>query len=204
MHNFKQGFTLIELLIVIAILGILAAAVTIVLNPAELLAQARDGQRVSDMDTIKTAVNHYLSQATSTPVLDKANYGVFGGCSFSNGTSTAPFATSSVTCSAASATIRAVDGTGWVDVPFSTLPGGSPLATLPNDPVNSTYYTYAYVGNTTATSPNYTFKLATRLESVKFVGKMTLGKASATTTSCTTNNDTAVTCWYQVGTNLAL
>ncbi|MDD4819148.1 MAG: prepilin-type N-terminal cleavage/methylation domain-containing protein, partial [Candidatus Colwellbacteria bacterium] len=39
--NKKTAFTLVELLIVIAILAVLAAAVVIVLNPAELLAQAR-------------------------------------------------------------------------------------------------------------------------------------------------------------------
>lgn len=38
----RKGFTLIELLIVIGILAVLATAVIMVLNPAELLKQARD------------------------------------------------------------------------------------------------------------------------------------------------------------------
>ncbi|MGC9603563.1 MAG: type II secretion system protein, partial [Minisyncoccia bacterium] len=41
------GFTLIELLVVIGILGTLATAVVLVLNPAQLLAQARDSTRLS-------------------------------------------------------------------------------------------------------------------------------------------------------------
>ena len=49
-----RGFTLIELLIVIGILGILAAAVVIVLNPGELLAQSRDAQRLQDLGTINS------------------------------------------------------------------------------------------------------------------------------------------------------
>ncbi len=53
----KKGFTLIELLIVIGIIGILAAAVIVVLNPAELLAQARDGTRLSDIDSANSAIN---------------------------------------------------------------------------------------------------------------------------------------------------
>jgi prepilin-type N-terminal cleavage/methylation domain-containing protein len=44
--NQVKGFTLIELLIVIAILAILATAVVLVLNPAQILAQARDAQRI--------------------------------------------------------------------------------------------------------------------------------------------------------------
>ena len=51
-HNSpKKGFTLIELLIVIAIIAILAVVVVLVLNPAELLRQSRDSQRLSDIST---------------------------------------------------------------------------------------------------------------------------------------------------------
>ncbi|MCL5006615.1 MAG: prepilin-type N-terminal cleavage/methylation domain-containing protein, partial [Patescibacteria group bacterium] len=38
----KDSFTLIELLISIAVIGILAAVVVVVLNPAQLLAESRD------------------------------------------------------------------------------------------------------------------------------------------------------------------
>ncbi len=38
----KDSFTLIELLIVIAIIGILAAVVVLILNPQQLLAQGRE------------------------------------------------------------------------------------------------------------------------------------------------------------------
>ena len=55
MNNLKKGFTLIELLIVIAILAVLSVAVVLVLNPAELLKQARDSTRISDMAAINSA-----------------------------------------------------------------------------------------------------------------------------------------------------
>ena len=47
----RSAFTLIELLVVIAILAILAVVVVLVLNPAELLKQSRDANRLSDMQT---------------------------------------------------------------------------------------------------------------------------------------------------------
>src|SRR3989344_3959671 len=95
----RKGFTLIELLIVIAILGILAAAVVVVLNPGELLAQARDSSRLSDMGNVQTAINLYLSDVTS-PTLTAG-----------------PFSSASSTCGlgAGTCTVRAiyaVDGTG--------------------------------------------------------------------------------------------
>ncbi|MCK9497426.1 MAG: hypothetical protein M0Q27_01185, partial [Candidatus Colwellbacteria bacterium] len=39
---------------------VLAAAVVIVLNPAELLAEARDSQRITDMKTLKDSVDIWV------------------------------------------------------------------------------------------------------------------------------------------------
>jgi prepilin-type N-terminal cleavage/methylation domain-containing protein len=55
----RRGFTLIELLVVIAIIAILAVVVVLTLNPAELLRQSRDSNRVSDMATLTSALNLY-------------------------------------------------------------------------------------------------------------------------------------------------
>ena len=60
MHQ-KSAFTLIELLIVIAIVAILAVVVVLTLNPAQMLAQGRDSNRISDMSTLNTAVNLYTT-----------------------------------------------------------------------------------------------------------------------------------------------
>ncbi len=55
------GFTLIELLIVIAIIGILAAAVLIAVNPAKRQNQARDANIKSDIGSIATALQAYFT-----------------------------------------------------------------------------------------------------------------------------------------------
>ena len=56
-----KGFTLIELLIVIAIIGILAAAVLVAVNPAKRQNQAKDAQVKSDIGSIATAMQAYFT-----------------------------------------------------------------------------------------------------------------------------------------------
>jgi len=52
----RQGFTLIELLIVIAIVGILAAAVLVAVDPVKRIQDARDAHRWSETNAILNAV----------------------------------------------------------------------------------------------------------------------------------------------------
>ncbi|MCL5016431.1 MAG: type II secretion system GspH family protein, partial [Patescibacteria group bacterium] len=58
--NERSSFTLIELLIVIAIIGILASVVVLVLNPAQLLSQSRDSRRTQDLSNLNNAIGMYL------------------------------------------------------------------------------------------------------------------------------------------------
>lgn len=164
----KRGFTLIELLIVIGILVVLAAVVVVILNPAELLRQARDSQRVSDLNTIKGAIGFYLANVAS-PAFASAG----------------PLATSNATCAfGVACTVNAVlkvDNTGWVPIDFTTpltnIGLRSPIAALPIDPNNGAATTcldstgaatitcqYAYKGSITS----LTFKLVAAMESKKF------------------------------------
>lgn len=52
-----KGFTLVELLVVIAIIGLLASVVVVSVGAAR--EKARDATRLSDMDSIRTAVELY-------------------------------------------------------------------------------------------------------------------------------------------------
>ena len=63
----SKGFTLIELLIVIALLSILAAFLTVLLNPVKRFAQARDANRKSDIHQIAKALVAYHAEAEKYP-----------------------------------------------------------------------------------------------------------------------------------------
>lgn len=153
-----KGFTLIELLIVIGILGVLAAAVVVVLNPAELLAQSRDSQRLSDLGNINSALAFYAANATTVTIGATAKH--------SQATTATDTCQAGTPAGLASSTYRDVDGTGWVGVDFTALSGvgGSPLSVLPIDPTNNTTYYYCYDGDNTAK----TWELSATLESTKY------------------------------------
>lgn len=64
----KTGFTLVELLVVVAIIGLLSGMV--VISMKNVKAKARDSQRVSDMNSIATALNMYHNDFNAYPYPD--------------------------------------------------------------------------------------------------------------------------------------
>jgi len=185
-NNKKQkGFTLIELLVVIAIIAILAVVVVLTLNPAELLRQARDSNRISDFATIKSAISLYSEDVSTTTALCSSSSTtcsvVVGGgyrlytadISASVATSTYEtaaagywgFAGSEVAIATSTNFSRAVDSSGWIPLNLNAISSGAPISSWPVDPVNSGQNMYIYAA--TSTSPQ-TWKVATKMESVKY------------------------------------
>jgi prepilin-type N-terminal cleavage/methylation domain-containing protein len=57
----EKGFTLIELLVVVAIIAILALIVLLALNPVEMQRRTRDSRRLSDLGTLRRAIDLALA-----------------------------------------------------------------------------------------------------------------------------------------------
>ena len=149
----KKGFTLLELLIVIGILAILSTTVVLVINPAQLLKKARDSQRISDLNTLKTAIAYYITETASPGIgaVAESYSDVAGNLCFG-------------TISTATSTTVGVDG--WIPIAFDGMAGGSPIGSLPHDPnqsaVTGDYY-YSYGANA-----DFTFKLVANMESTYY------------------------------------
>jgi prepilin-type N-terminal cleavage/methylation domain-containing protein len=142
----KTGFTLIELLVVIAIIAILSVVIILTLNPAELLKQARDSTRMSDISALKSALLLYLSEGGSLGTSGVSYLSVPDSNSNCSGLS---LPAGSWGC-ANSSNYRKVDGTGWIPVNFGSLSIKSPLSALPVDPqngVSTSHYTYSTDGS---------------------------------------------------------
>ncbi len=182
----RKGFTLIELLIVIAILAVVSTVVMLVLNPLELLARARDSQRISDLANVKKSVARYLTTSVS-PTLPSMNQG------YATVSTTCGFASSS-TCTVVTST--AVTGLGWVPIDLTQSAGGAGMSSLPRDPTNSVSYQYAFLTN----KARVTFKILGRLESTKY--KDTMKNDGGIKNNCTTYLENQ--CWYELGTDMSL
>lgn len=166
----RKSFTLIELLVVLGIVAILSTVVIVALNPAELLKQARDSDRMSDMATLSTALGAFAADSagsfmgTSSVVYISIPDNASSTCGSVSGLPSLP-AGWSYNC-VSEANQKKADGTGWIPVNFSAISFGSPLSSLPVDPTNATstsYYAYVTGGS---------FKVAaTGLESQKYLAQ---------------------------------
>lgn len=188
-RKLQKGFTLIELLVVIAIVAVLATVVILTLNPAELLRQARDSNRISDAASLNSALSLYLADVATISLGTSAN------CYISVSSATSPancgFA-SGLTYTMNATTGRAVNGTGWVPVNLSAIGSGAPIGQLPIDPKNSDPYYYRYVPSTTQS----TFKLGVKMESTKY-------KSGGSDDVESKDGGTSSTL-YEIGSNLSL
>ncbi|MDE2144867.1 MAG: LamG domain-containing protein [Patescibacteria group bacterium] len=164
----RSSFTLVELLITITIIGILAAAVILVINPAQMLDQGRDARRIADLNSLNQAVATYIYQGPGLTGLGSQN------------TVYVSLPDTTTTCSDLSLpslptgwsyhcvtqqNLFNVNGTGWMPINLTQVTGGSPISTLLIDPTNSAsggeYYTYAV-------STSSTYELTAYFESNKY------------------------------------
>jgi prepilin-type N-terminal cleavage/methylation domain-containing protein len=212
----KRGFTLIELLIVVAILAILSTATVLILNPAQILQESRDTQRINDLGNLSSAIS--LMQATSTcsslgggsgstcPVSADATFACVTNVGSSSsdltaavvtGTPTKRFFLAGTEVDARNG-VRTTSGLGWMAADLSLISGGSPISVLPQDPIND--ITSATIGlnyqySCTASSK---YQLDANMESVTYSTGGSKDVESNTKDGGTNNNV------YETGSTVAL
>ncbi len=192
----KKGFTLIELLVVIAVLAILSVVVILTLNPAQMLKQARDSQRISDISTLKSAISLYLVDQTS-PSMGTSTwcYASNPSVSTSSGCGGRMASTDTTTATTTIASSTSVNGTttgSWIPVNFAAISSGAPVGSLPTDPVNNATYFYSYA----IASASLQFEIDAHMESTRYASS---GTSDVESTDGGSNINA-----YETGTNLGL
>lgn len=207
--GFHSGFTLIELLVVIAIIAILAVVVVLTLNPGQLLMQARDSNRISDLATIKSALGYYLEDVSTSSL---ALGGTAALTCYEDGptyngaaaTTSCPWFAGTASSTIVSTSSRSTSvQTSWIPVNLSLISVGAPIGQWPVDPLNtlgqlgientSTNHFYSFDASTTATGG---YKLEAKMESTKY-------SAGGSNDVESTDGGTYANA-YETGSNLAL
>lgn len=165
----RKGFTLLELLIVISILGILATATVLLLNPVEYLRQGRDTKRVADIGMLNIGLAEVYSSGVSLGTASTTVYvSLVDTVDTCANLGLPPVPTGyRYHCVTSAADVKKIDGNGWVPVNFAAMQGGSSVTLLPTDPINSATYFYTYVSGGS-------FAVSALLESNKYLKQSAL------------------------------
>lgn len=170
-----KAFTLLELLIVIGILAILSTTMLMVINPVDLLAKARDSNRISNLSAINSAINVLMSFNSNAPVgsADTVYTSLPSNQPDCSDLGLPALPGTWVYHCATEANLRKIDANGWVPIDFTQMDTGSPISYLPVDPINTVasglYYTYTTGGS---------WELNGILESEKYQQDTTVSKSN--------------------------
>lgn len=172
-----RSFTLLELLIALGIVAIISTVGILILNPAEILRQSRDANRLAELASLERAIRAFQAERGAGSV---GAAGVLYISLPDDNDVTAPVDDCSglalpslplgwrYRC-ATSADLRRVDGNGWLPVDLRKLSTGS-FSSLPVDPLNRydpgnflNNYFYLY-----ATDGVSEYELNAKMESSKY------------------------------------
>jgi len=178
-----KGFTLIELLLVIAILGILAVALLVALNPAKSQRKARDTKRIADLKTLQILIDQYLSDGGDPSALAIGTTGVRSNTVTSQNNQPA--------CAPGGGALPT-----WLGIDTCVYAPTVPLD--PHNGLEKVFVTDAALGTTAAVVAEYRaiiaagdYEINARVESITNADKVTNDGGSSVE-------------WVEVGTNLTL
>lgn len=141
-----QGLTIIEILLSIAIIGILSGITVFILSPSELLKQARDSERASDIKVLNQLFTAYITQIGDLYGDPLDVYVSLPDANPDCSSYDLPALPLGYAYHCVNETnLRKANGSGWIPVDFTQIPGGSPVPSLPIDPTNNELFYYSYV-----------------------------------------------------------
>ena len=160
LKSIQKGFTLIELIIVITILVLLGVVVIVLIDPAEILAQSRDSQRISDLASLKGATQLVLSAGNPTT----------GTCGTNHSAAATSTAGLLYTSTSTAATTQLANGNGWIPINYTatSTPTGRALTSLPIDPKNTETSEFYYRWACVRSGGIYSYEIDAKLESAKY------------------------------------
>lgn len=177
--KYLKGFTIIELLIVIAILGVLAVALLITINPGEAQKKTRDAERLSHLKTLQILLDQFINDGKSA----SGNIITAAGVN-----SSAVTANNSQACGASS----------WLGI--DTCAYGATVPLDPNNGVSRTFITNA--GNTPPTTGTVTAQYKAQITGSDYeVNVMQESAANASKIGSDGGNSAQ---WVEIGTKLDL
>ncbi len=139
----SKSFTLLELLIVIGIIAVLSTALIMVIRPAEQFRKGRDSSRVSQLDSLRTALNMALMENVSLGEDHTVYLSLPSNDPSCSDLSLPPLPNLWTYHCSNSQNFRKIDGTGWIPINFTELVTVN-LPALPIDPLNNTTYYFTY------------------------------------------------------------
>ena len=153
-------------MVVTTILATLATTTLVTLNPVELLAQMRDSQRITTIGMLRDAVSLLVADRPVTTSLAVTNLvhislpSIHQNCADIAGLPALP--TGQTYRCVTAERLTNIDGTGWIPLDFRGITDGSPFATLPVDPINTSTSFYSFI-----IAPGQRATIAARIESMR-------------------------------------
>jgi hypothetical protein len=165
--GWARGFSFPEILIILGVLSVIFTTTVFYLNPASVLKQSRDSQRLSDLNLLFLLINDFSEKFASKSLGNENTvYLSLPDESSSCSSYVLPSLPDgwSYLC-ANKENYQNIDSTGWLPIDFSLLLRGLPFSLLPRDPKNNNNYYYAFVAS------DRQFVLSSLLESEKYLGQ---------------------------------
>lgn len=170
-----KGFTLIELIIVIALIALLATTIILVINPAKLLAEARDSQRIADLGQMHSALSIFLATGNATGNflsngVDSSGVNTCDSRCWTHSSGTGSTTTCGTryptTKGTTQSAVQTVGGGGWVPINLKAGGADAAIPAWPIDPKGNadSKLFYAYVCDKDSTA----WEFSAKMESLRY------------------------------------